>query len=91
MAERLTDPRTIQQQEQQHTERNRSAVQRALQHARHEEDQDERKVPNSGPAPQKTKPFIGTCRNRRTPAPTITDVDPVVRPILWKTACRPRG
>ena len=56
MAERLTDPRTIQQQEQQHTERNRSAVQRAQQHARHEEDHDGRKVPNSGPAPQKTKP-----------------------------------
>ena len=36
MTERPTDPRTIQQQEQQHAERNRSALQRALQHARHE-------------------------------------------------------
>jgi hypothetical protein len=34
MTERLTDPRTIQQQQQ--AERNRSAMQRGLQHARHE-------------------------------------------------------
>ena len=36
MTECPTNPRTIQQQEQQHAERNRSALQRALQHARHE-------------------------------------------------------
>ena len=37
MTERPTDPRTIQQQEQQHAERNRAAVRRGLQHARHED------------------------------------------------------
>jgi hypothetical protein len=36
MEERLTQPRPIQQQEQQQAERNRAAVQRGLQQARHE-------------------------------------------------------
>jgi hypothetical protein len=36
MTERLTDPKIVEQQEQQHAERNRSAVRRGLQHARHE-------------------------------------------------------
>jgi hypothetical protein len=55
MTEHLTDPRTIQQQEQQHEERNRSAVQRGLQHARreqhHETPEPSRKLPDTGPAP----------------------------------------
>lgn len=59
MTERLTDPRTIQQQEQQHAERNRSAVQRGLQHARHEEHHETpepgRKLPDTGPAPSQSK------------------------------------
>ena len=37
MTERPTDPRTIQQQEQQRAERNCAAVRRGLQHARHED------------------------------------------------------
>lgn len=40
MTEGRIHPKTIEQQEQQHAERNRSAVQRALQHARHEEHQE---------------------------------------------------
>jgi hypothetical protein len=40
MTEGRIDPRTIEQHEQQHAERNRSAVRRALQHARHEEHQE---------------------------------------------------
>ena len=40
MTDRPPDPRTIEQQEQQHAERNRAATQRALQQARREEHQD---------------------------------------------------
>jgi hypothetical protein len=40
MTDRPLDPRTIEQQEQQHAQRNRSAVQRGLQHARREEHQE---------------------------------------------------
>jgi hypothetical protein len=40
MTEGRIDPKIIEQQEQQHAERNRSAVQRALQPARHEEHQE---------------------------------------------------
>ena len=59
MTERPTDPRTIQQQEQQHVERNRSALQRALQHARHEAQHEtpklSREPADAGPAPSHSK------------------------------------
>jgi hypothetical protein len=56
MTERLTDPKTIQQQEQQHAERNRSAVQRGLQHARQQEEHpDERNLPDTDPPPRQSK------------------------------------
>jgi hypothetical protein len=59
MAEHLTDPRTIQQQEQQHAERNPLATQRGLQHARHEEHhetaQSSRKLPDAKPAATQSK------------------------------------
>jgi hypothetical protein len=61
MTERLTDPRTIEQQEQQHAERNRSAVRRALQHARHEKpletSEPSQKLPNTGPKPSQSETF----------------------------------
>jgi hypothetical protein len=56
---RPTDPRTIQQQEQQHAERNRSALERALQHARHEAQHEtpkpNRELPDAGPAPSHSR------------------------------------
>jgi hypothetical protein len=59
MTERPTDPRTIQQQEQQHAERNRSALQRALQRARHEAQHEKskpsRELADAGPAPSHSK------------------------------------
>jgi len=60
MTERPTDARTIQQQEQQHAERNRSALQRALQHARHEAQRETpkpiRELPDADhPAPSHSK------------------------------------
>ncbi len=58
MTERPIDPTTIQQQEQQHAERNRSAVQRGLQHARREEQQAPKpspEIPDAGPAPSHSK------------------------------------
>ena len=55
MTERLTQPRAIQQREQQQAERNRAAVQRGLQHARHEAHREMvelgRKLPDSGAKP----------------------------------------
>jgi hypothetical protein len=52
------DPKTIQQQEQQHAERNRAAVQRGLQHDRHEDQQAPKPspdLPGAGPAPSHSK------------------------------------
>ena len=49
MTERPTDPRTIQQQEQQHAERNRAAVRRGLQHARHEDQHETPPKPSESP------------------------------------------
>ena len=40
MTDRSPDPRTIEQQEQQHAERNRAATRRGLEHARREEHQE---------------------------------------------------
>ena len=55
MTERLTDPKIVEQQEQQHAERNRSAVRRGLQHAHREKLQNSepsQQLPNTGPKPQ---------------------------------------
>jgi hypothetical protein len=56
MTERLTDPKIVEQQEQQHAERNRSAVRRGLQHAHreklHETSEPRQQLPNTGPKPQ---------------------------------------
>jgi hypothetical protein len=49
MTEHPTDPRTIQQQEQQHAERNRAAVRRGLQHARHEDQHETPRKPSEAP------------------------------------------
>ena len=58
MTERPTDPRTIQQQEQQHAERNRAAVQRGLQHARHQ-DRHETPPPKPGESPDAGSASLG--------------------------------
>lgn len=67
MTERPIDPITIQQQEQQHVERNRSAVQRALQHARHEAQHETpkpaRELADAGPAPSCNAP-LSDCSSR---------------------------
>ena len=71
MTERLTDPKIVEQQEQQHAERNRSAVRRALQHARHEKpletSEPSQKLPNTGPKPQSVGKFL-----ERLAAPSAT-------------------
>jgi hypothetical protein len=59
MTERLTDPRTIEQHEQQHAERNRAAVRRGLQHARHgvphETSEPYQPLPATRPKPSQSK------------------------------------
>ena len=59
MSERQIQPRTIQQQVQRQAERNRAAVQRGLQHARHEQQREMlmlgRKLPDSSARPIQSK------------------------------------